>query len=356
MAKKILLFIFLLSATLVQAQLSNQGMGDRSLIEEGVKLHDQGKYQEAIAKYEAVLAVDKNNLHAMAEKAYSQINLKDYKGAISTCKRALKLKSDDKEALKLVYTTYGNALDLSGNPKAAVKIYDKGLKEHPNFYSLNYNKGVTLSGMGQFEDAVETFQLSAKARPNHSSSYLALGRMLGMKSQNIPALLSYLRFHTIEPDSRRAKENFNFVQELIFSNVEKTGDNSISISLSSESLEEMGNKEKTKNSFRSIELMLSMQSALDLGENDNKKTDVEHLEKKLSSMFEMMNDTKKGNLGFYWEFLVPYFVEMHKNNYEKVLSHLVFSNQEDEQVNHWLIDNEGRVRSFYEWSSNYDWN
>tara|TARA_B110000503_G_C7155737_1_gene417229 strand:+ start:1664 stop:1939 length:276 start_codon:yes stop_codon:yes gene_type:complete len=91
--------------------------------------------------------------------------------------------------------------------------------------------------------------------------------MLAIQKQNIPALLSYLRFHIIEPDSPRAKENFKFIQELMFFNVEKTGDNSISISLPSQSLEEMGNENKTENSFRSIELILSMQSALDLGEN-----------------------------------------------------------------------------------------
>ena len=45
--------------------------------------------------------------------------------------------------------------------------------------------------------------------------------MLAIQKQNIPALLSYLRFHIIEPDSPRAKENFKFIQELMFFNVEK---------------------------------------------------------------------------------------------------------------------------------------
>ncbi len=355
MLKRLFLTVLFLSGTMLHAQLSNYQGGDGSLIEEGIKLHDQGKYKEAIAKYNAALLIDKNNLHALAEKAYSQTELQDYKAAISTCKKALKIKTNDTEALKLVYTTYGNALDLSGNPKVAVKIYDKGLKEHPNFYSLNYNKGVTLSGMGDWDAAIDAFQLSAQARPSHSSSYLALGRMLVMKNQNIPALLSYLRFHAIEPDSRRAKENFKFVQELVFSNVKKTGENAISISLPSQSLEEMGKNDKTENSFRSIELILSMQSALDLGENQENMTDVERFEKKLTSMFSMISETKQGSSGFYWEFLAPYFAELHSNNYESVLAHLVFSNQEDEKVNTWLSENENRVRSFCEWSSGYKW-
>lgn len=328
---------------------------DKTLIAEGVKLHDQGRFIEAIAKYNKVLLLDNENLHALAEKAYSQIGLKEYKDAISTCKRALKIKSEDKESLKLIYTTYGNALDLSGKPKAAVKIYNKGLKEHPGFYSLHYNKGVTLSGMNDFDAAIEAFQQSAQARPNHASSFLAMGRMLTEKMQNIPALLSYLRFHTIEPDSRRAKENFVFIQELVFSNVEKTGDNFVSISVSAEGLEEMGREEKTQNSFKSIEVILAMQSALDLGENQQDLTDVERFEKKLNSIFTVMYESKSGNYGFYWEFLAPYFMEITNKNYDKVLAHLVFSNQNDTDVDSWIKENENKISAFYEWSSAYKW-
>tara|TARA_B110000046_G_scaffold112201_1_gene119329 strand:- start:22293 stop:22436 length:144 start_codon:yes stop_codon:yes gene_type:complete len=47
-----------------------------------VALHDQGRYKDAIAKYNEVLLADKQNVHALAEKAYSQMGLKDYKAAI----------------------------------------------------------------------------------------------------------------------------------------------------------------------------------------------------------------------------------------------------------------------------------
>ncbi len=348
---KILVLIVLFSST----SLLYSQAGDKTLIEEGVKLHEQGKYKEAIATYNKVLLSDHENMHALAEKAYSQMGLKEYKKAISTCKKALKIKTKDKEPLKLIYTTYGNALDLSGKPKDAIKIYDKGLQEHPGFYSLQYNKGVTMGGISDWDGAIEAFQQSVQARPNHSSSFLALGRMLAMKKQKIPALLSYLRFHAIEPDSRRAKENFDSVQELVFSNVENTGGYSISISLPSESLEELGSEGKSESDFRSIELMLSMQSALDLGENQKEIAVVEQFERKLNAMFTVLGESKKGNSGFYWEFLAPYFIALTNKKFDKVLAYLVFSNQNDEQVEFWIKENKNKIRSFYEWSAGYNW-
>ena len=117
----------------------------------------------------------------------------------------------------------------------------------------------------------------------------------------------------------------------------------------------MENATKAGNSFRSIELILSMQSALDLGENQEKLIDVERFEKKLNSMFNNLNESKGGNSRFYWEFLAPYFMELNDKNYDNVLAHLVFSAQDDKDVSAWLVQNESRVRSLCEWSSNYKW-
>lgn len=38
-------------------------------VNQGVQLHDQGKYKEALDLYEQALALDKNNLLALSEKA-----------------------------------------------------------------------------------------------------------------------------------------------------------------------------------------------------------------------------------------------------------------------------------------------
>jgi tetratricopeptide (TPR) repeat protein len=350
-----LLRFFLYALLFLSITVAAQNTKHSQIILEAADFQEGGRFEAAIKKYDEILLANNKNVNALAEKAHSLVGLKEYKKAIATCKKALKIESGDTKSIKLVYTTYGNALDLEGHPKSALKMYNKGLTKFPEFYSLHYNKGVTLSGMNDFGGAIAAFQHSVQFRPSHAASFLALGRMLEFEERNISALLCYMRFHTIEPDSERAKENLKKVKGLIFSNVEKIGDNTVIINVSTSGLVELGGEEKPENSFQSVALILSMQSALDLGGNKGEKTEVEIFEEKLSSIFSIMEDTKDENSGFYWDFVVPYFIELHQNEYEKVLAHLLYSNQDDFEVNEYLNNNEDFVRDFYDWSGAFEW-
>ena len=44
------------------------------------------------------------------------------------------------------------------------------------------------------------------------------------------------------------------------------------------------------------------------------KTDVQKFIDKFDSICATMDETKKGQKGFYWEFLAPYFIEMKLKN------------------------------------------
>src|SRR5258706_16307867 len=83
----ILVFTFPLFSLLVFGQ--HDEAAD-SLVDEGVGLQDAGRTDSAVLKYSLALRLDKDNLLALAEMAYSLLSIEKYNESISFAKRAFK--------------------------------------------------------------------------------------------------------------------------------------------------------------------------------------------------------------------------------------------------------------------------
>ena len=80
------------------------------LVNEGIPYHDKGDYEGAITRYDKALALDKDNLLALTEKAMSLLSAQKYDESIQNCQKAIESHKVEK-ILITVYVTYGNALD-----------------------------------------------------------------------------------------------------------------------------------------------------------------------------------------------------------------------------------------------------
>ena len=323
-------------------------------INQGVSLHDKGDYSGAISDYEKALKIDPNNVTALGEKAFSLLSLKDYSNSIKTCKKAINNNPKSKR-LKFVYTTYANALDASKKPIEAVEIYNQGIELFPDYYQLHFNKGITLSGLQKYDEALLSFQNSASLNPQHASSHNAIGRVLMINKSNIPALMAFGRFLIIEPQGNRAKSNLPFVQKIMSANVEKTGKNNITINIDPNILSDAEQKEKTENDFSTTDLILSMSAALDYDKKNKKKTEVELFINKFETVCSSLKEAQEDNYGFYWEYYVPYYIEMKDNNLIETFSYLVYASSENKNIQDWLDKNKSKIDLFYKWSSEYKW-
>ena len=354
MKKQILLMVLLLviGKTFTFGQQKEEA---EKLVSEGVAYHDKGDYEGAIAKYNKALELDKDNLFALAEKAMTLLALQKNEDAIQICQAAIE-KYPENRALKTVYVTYGNAYDGLKKTDKALEIYDEGISLFPDFYQLHFNKGVTLASIRKYDDAILCFQKAATLNPQHASSQNALGRLLDIKEKRIPSLLAYCRFLIIEPESKRAKENLMSLQRITKGNVEKTGKKSITINISPDMLSDTTADGKPKeNSFTSTDLILAMDAALDYDKKNKKKTEVEQFIRKFETVCASLKETKKDNYGFYWDYYVPYFVEMKDNNLIETFAYIAFATSDDADVLKWLKAHKGDITKFYEWSGNYTW-
>lgn len=347
-------FLILMFPLLCNISFGQNKAEAEKLVNEGIPYHDKGDYEGAILRYDKALELDKDNLFALSEKAFSLNSLQKYDESIKVCQRAIETHPGD-NGLKTVYVSYGNDLDDLMKTDKSIEIYDQGIKQFPDFYQLYFNKGIALASVKKYEEAILCFQNSVAINPKHASSHNGIARIL-LTSNRIPSLLAYCRFMVIEPESKRAKENLSSIQTIMKGNVTETGKKSINLIISPDVLgDKTLNGDVKENSFKSTDLILSMDAALDYDKKNRKKTEVEQFIRKFETICESLKETKKDNYGFFWEYYVPYFLEMKDKNLVEPFAYIVFASSDYPDVSNWLKSNKSETDKFYEWSKSFIW-
>ena len=338
MRRAFLLLISVLSGILLFGQQKELA---EKLVEEGVALHDSGDYAGAIAKYNEALRIDENNLYALAEKAMTLLVIQEPEEAIAVCEIAIK-EHKGSDLLYMVYVIYGNANDELGENNRSIDIYNEGIEQFPDFYQLYFNKGVTLLGMGRQEEAIASFQKSATLNPNHAGSHSAIGRMLYDDNKIIPSLLAFARFFVLEPEGSRARENIDYIRDILRGSASQAENNSINVTVNA-----------TEDDFSSVELFLGLNTALDYDEKYKDETEEERFIRKFKMICSVLN--RDGKSGFYWEYYVPFFIEMNNRNMVEPFGYIVFASLRSKDILAWIESNENRIVGLYEWVSGYEW-
>lgn len=350
--KIILLLIFSLLTNIACGQ--NRADAE-NLVKQGVAYHDKGNYEQAIAKYDKALELDKDNLLALTEKAFSLLSQKKNDEAIINCKKAFE-KHPGEKGLSTVYVIYGNALDGLKKPDQSLEIYDQGIELFPEYYPLHYNKGVTLINLQKYDAALLSFQNAVLVNPNHASSHNGIARFEYINNRRIPAILAYSRFLVLEPQSQRAKDNIKSIQKLMSANVTETGKKTVTINISPEMFGDTTKAGTQKeNCFNSTDLILSMSAALDYDKKNKKKSEIEQFIRKFETICSSLKETRKDNFGIYWDYYAPYFIEMKEKNFVETFAYIAFASSDDPKVEKWLKANKNAISKFYDWSNNFSW-
>ena len=341
-------FILSFFSTLVLGQ--QKEAADAS-VRQGVALHDAGKVDSAIAKYRQALALDKDNLRALAEMAYSLWTIEKYDESISFSKRAIKTHSHDPE-LKTVYVSYGNALDGLGKTDKSIDIYNEGIKMFPVYAQLYYNRGISQNELHKTDEALHSFQKSAELNPDHAASHNAIGNLL-FNHNNIASLLAFCRFLTLESGTKQSTDNLENTLKIMNAHVTKSPEDRISVTVSPDMIDP--NKKNQQNNFSSVELELALSSALDNDSTSIHKTAVEKFTRKFSALCGYLKETEKDNYGFYWDYYVPYFIEMNDKGFVTTFAYVAFTTTKTADVTDWLVSHKNEVDAFYKWSDGFKW-
>ena len=210
-------------------------VGDR--LQSGLALHQAGRFAEAEACYQRVLAAQPENpdaLHLIGNIAYqvgrhdvaiamigqairrngrnplyfsnlglalgSQGRLDE---ALTRFEQALVLKPDYAEA----HNNRGNVLKALNRGVEALESYDRALAALPSFVQAHYNRANMLAALGRIEDALAAYDRVLALKADHPEAHNNRGNALRALQRRDEALACYHSAVTLKGDYAQAFNN-----------------------------------------------------------------------------------------------------------------------------------------------------
>lgn len=224
LARIVLVFLALAPCRTLGAESKEQTpAGDlETRLAEGVRLHDAGQFEAAIALYRDLLKDYPKNPKILYELAFSSLSGGKPKDAIDYAARCLKQHSPyDSECHQIM----GNAYDDLGELTKGEKAFREGVQEVPHVALLHFNLGVNLMNQKKTADGIAELQAGLQEDPAHPGSWRALGVASQIAGQRARAFVALARFLTLEPDSQRSSAAASQLWNLLFEGVESTPKN-----------------------------------------------------------------------------------------------------------------------------------
>ena len=205
-------------------------------------------YQESVKCYLDSIMMDREHQEAYWGLAMSYKYLNKYKKAIKTLERLIEL--DDKndkyhfelgvsclcdgrpaDAIPhLVQSIVINRENLEAQIQLAIAhelvdesdislmIYNKLIETNPEYLKAYYNKGAMLMGMGDFEEASQTFFKLLKRNPDYYKAYLGIAMSFDKLEKYSDAIRYYkkfLQFKKFSEDSVFANQRIKELREYL---------------------------------------------------------------------------------------------------------------------------------------------
>lgn len=288
----LVLFIFIGSCSFAQG--NNQA---NDLIKQGVDLHNAGKYDQAIAKFNEALKADPANGYANYELAFSLYASKKPNDAIPYLEKAAK--SSSTSLVVPAYALLAAIYDEGNQPQKAIETYNEAIKINPAYPQIYYNLGIAYFRNQQYTEAENSAIEAIKHDPKNASSQRLYALVTFHQNKRANALLGFCSFLLIEPTGPRAAEAFSNIQHIIQGGVLKDNNGNTAISVSPKDDKETG----TLN----LGISLTVASA-----QSKKLVGTDLLEYELKSIFALTGQLaeKKTDKTFFDKFLADYFYKL----------------------------------------------
>lgn len=310
----------------------------RSLFPQGTELHDQGKYDEAIAKYKMALNIDKNSTLANYELSYTYMATKNYGDAIKYSKKVIDQDADNQQG---AYIVLGSSLDMNGKPDNAIKVYEEGLSKFPNSNLLYFNLALTSYNQKDYDKAEKAAINAIIANPRHASSHVVLSAIMQAKGERVMSLLPAYYFLMLEPNSKRSAISYNNLLQQLGQGIERKNGSDINVNIPF--------SDSHGSLFGAAEMMVSLLAASRFTEENEGKSDMEYFVETNSGLFSVLGELKGDNGGFWWDLYVSKFYDLVQSDNVEAFSYYISQSSNSESVKQYIASNPDKVKQLKVW-------
>jgi tetratricopeptide (TPR) repeat protein len=178
-----------------------------------------GRHDEAIAKFQEVIAKVPTCQDCYYNVGVSQMAKQQYTEAEASFKKAIELKPDNADAYTALANLYNSQkkFDLAAEASANAAKY-AAASGGGGGAEASYNQGVILFNAGKFAEAKTQFEAATKADPNHSMAQYQLGMTalnLGQIPDAVAALEAYLKVDPNGPKAAEVKTALPALQQML---------------------------------------------------------------------------------------------------------------------------------------------
>ncbi len=317
--------LFFVAAAQNKQPLLNSG----EILKQGFKLHDDGKYKEAIALYQQISRSDTNYSKALYELSFSSYNDSNFIASKQYAELGLKLFPEEQTQW---YLQIANAEDELGNTDKAIEYYDKIIALNNNDYVNWFNKGVTYYKNKKFTEAKKSLQTCLLIYPYYTSAHYFLGLISIEEGKPVQAMLSFCTNLFMNPENRYVGK--------VLTNLSAIAD------VKDEMLKKVSSsKKKSKDDdFELVEEILLSKIALD--RKYKLKSDLEdNIVRQIQVVLEKL-EFNASDKGFWMQFYVPYLKQIFDDNQFEVFSYYIFSGINNKSIKEYVKKNQKTIDKF----------
>jgi len=167
----------------------------RELFAKANQLSTEGKYDEAVAAYQEVLAKNPTVAEAHLNLGYIYRQKKDWANAEAAYKKALEVRPNYSEANAGLMAVYQE----SGQADKAAALATSAASDP----KVQFSVGVTALNAGKYDDALAAFQKVAAADPSNAEVHYYIGTILVGQNKIPDAVTSLEKYLSMNPTNQQ---------------------------------------------------------------------------------------------------------------------------------------------------------